>query len=171
MVEQTVYVDYVDNLIRTIKNMDQNDYNFFVETAYEYHLKHLKNERLRRADFKIQLEKFLDEETIKISFHNLNSYFYALDQMYDNGITDSLLYAKKEKRPVTWRQLFLRLTTDIAIPKNFKSENLNELNTRILKSIFQKLLRASAHNNINETYKKLRTIDEFLNITFSRDRD
>jgi hypothetical protein len=166
-----VYVDYVDNLIRSIKNMDENDYIFFEKTAYEYHIKHLKNERLRRADFKIQLEKFLNEETIKISFHNLNSYFYALEQMYDNGITDSLLYARRGKGTVTWRQLFLRATTDVALPKNLRPENLDEINTRTLKSIFQKVLSACSHNDKDETGKRLRTVDEFLNITFRRDKN
>lgn len=165
-----MYVDYVDNLIKTIKNMSKNDYIYFEKTAYEYHIKYLKNERLRRADFKIQLEKFLNEETIKISFHNLNSYFFALEQMYDNGITDSLLFARKGKKPVTWRQLFLRATTDVALPKNLKPENLNEVNTRTLKNIFQKLLSACAHNDKDETGKRLRIVDEFLNITFSRDK-
>jgi hypothetical protein len=45
---------------------------------------------------------------------------------------------------------------------------LNEMNLRTLKSIFQELLRASAHKDIDETERKLRTIDEFLNITFSK---
>ncbi len=149
--------------------MSENDYIFFEKTAYEYHIKYLKNERLRRADFKIQLEKFLSEETIKISFQNHNSYMYALDQMYDNGITDSLLYARKGKKSVTWRQLFLRATTDVALPKNLKPENLDEINTRTLKSIFQKLISACAHNDKDVTGKRLRTIDEFLNITFNRE--
>ncbi|MCC3359369.1 hypothetical protein [Bacillus sp. REN16] len=164
-----MYVDYVNNLIRTIKNMSEDDYIFFEKTAYEYHIKYLKNERLRKADFKIQLEKFLSKETIKISFQNLNSYMYALEQMYDNGITDSLLYARKGKKSVTWRQLLLRATTDVALPKNLKPENLDEINTRTLKSIFQKLISACAHNDKDVTGKRLRTVDEFLNITFNRE--
>jgi hypothetical protein len=91
--------------------------------------------------------------------------------MYENGITDSLLYAKKENRPITWRQLFLRTTTDVALPKNMKPEHLDETNIKILKSIFQKLIRACAHKDKNETTYNLKTMDEFLNITFSRENE
>ena len=80
-----MYVNYIDNLIETIKNMSENDFAFFKKTAYEYHIKYLKNERLRKGDFKKQLDEFLNKETIKISFKNLNSYFYALEEMYDKG--------------------------------------------------------------------------------------
>lgn len=166
-----MYVDYVDNLIKTIKNMDETEYDLFERTAFEYHIKYLKNERLRKGDFKFQLVNFLNEETIKISFHNLNSYFYALEQMYDNGIMVSLFYERKERESVTWRQLLLRSTNDVALPRHFKPENLDEINIKALKSIFQKLLIACAHNDINETNKKLRAMDEFFNITFSRDNN
>lgn len=164
-----MYVDYINNLIQTIKNMSKNDYVYFEKTAYEYHIKYLKNGRLRRADFNVQLERFLSNKTMKISLHNINSYLYAIDQMYDNGITDALLFARKGKRAVTWRQLFLRATTDVALPKNLKAENLDEENLKTLKSIFQKLLSACAHNDRDETGKRLRKVDEFFNITFNRD--
>ncbi|USK67230.1 hypothetical protein [Peribacillus frigoritolerans] len=92
---------YSQNLIETIKNMDNNDYEFFESTAFEYHFNHLKNHRLRMADFKIQLQNFISGETTKISFQNLDSYLYALDQLTENGSQKALQHGIKITKPLT----------------------------------------------------------------------
>ncbi|MED3832205.1 hypothetical protein [Peribacillus frigoritolerans] len=155
---------YSQNLIETIKNMDNNDYEFFESTAFEYHFNHLKNHRLRKADFKIQLQNFISGETTKISFQNFDSYLYALDQLTENGSQKALQHGIKITKPLTWRQLFLRITTDIPLPKNLKSDHLDDVNTKILKSIFQQLLSIIASSDKNETGRKLRGFDEFLKV-------
>lgn len=162
---------YTQNLIETIKNMDNNDYEYFESTAFEYHFNQLKNHRLRKADFKMQLQNFISGETTKISFQNLDSYLYALDQLTENGSQKALQHGINITKPLTWRQLFLRITTDIPLPKNMKSDHLDDVNTKVLKSIFQQLLLFIASNDKNETGRKLRGIDEFLKVIQSNNND
>lgn len=166
-----MYVNYIDNLINTISSMSEDDYKYFEETAYEYHKKHLANVKLRRADFKIQLEKFLDGETSKISFYNLNSYLYALDQMYSDGAFNSLLSSGVKQKPITWRELFLRITTDIHLPKNLSWKVLDYGNLKIIKSIVQKLIKVCSHSNIGEMHRRLYIVNEFLDITLKEKKD
>jgi hypothetical protein len=159
------YTLYTDNLISTIKNMNNNDFEYFESTAYEYHINHLKNHRLRKADFKVQLQNFISGKTTKISFQNLDSYLYALDQMKEEGSYKALLYGIQQTRPLNWREMFLRITSDISLPKGINRDHLDDYYYKTLKSIFRHLLEISASGDKNETGRRLKVIEDFLNVT------
>ncbi|MEH7484669.1 hypothetical protein V7157_27080, partial [Neobacillus drentensis] len=156
---------YANNLISTIKNMNKNDFEYFESTAYEYHINHLNNHRLRKADFKVQLQNFITGETTKITFQNLDSYLYALDQMKEDGSYKALKYGIQQTKPLSWRELFLRATSDFSFPKGINRDHLDDYYYKTLKSTFRHLLEISASGDKSETQRRLKVIDDFLSVS------
>ncbi|OXB93597.1 MULTISPECIES: hypothetical protein [Parageobacillus] len=160
---------YINNLRKTLNQVDESNLKKFESLAFSYHVNVLHNSKLRRADFRIQLRNFMDGKTSSISHHNLDSYLYALDQLELNGATNA--FYLKNKKTKTWRELFLKITSDLPLPKEINPSHLNENNMKVLKSILQNLLRFCSDKDEELTRKNLWLVDEIIKIAVSKQKN
>lgn len=151
---------YVRSLIETINKLDEQQYKSFSFYAFNYHKEYLKNESLRHNDFEKYLKKFIDGKTTKITFENLDSYLYGLDQLkfQENKQTgtDSIFKWKK-----SWRELLFEVT-EIDYPREFNPSYIDESNIEIVKSVLESFLIASMGESKEESSKRLNILNEFI---------
>ncbi|PAF21290.1 hypothetical protein CHH49_10300 [Terribacillus saccharophilus] len=90
---------YTDNLIKSFKFVfDDGKITNFIEKALKYLSDELKNPSPRRGEFENRVWKIIKGEGHDFSYDYLNSYLYALDELYENGAVNSLLYGKPNFR-------------------------------------------------------------------------
>lgn len=158
---------YINNLRKTLNEMDEETYKNFEDYAYAYHKNELKRDGIKKAEIKKQINFFKIGKTSGTSHSNMDSFIYALDKIYgDNGAADVLYGIKRGK---SWRELLIKVTSDIALPAEMKMEFLLE-NIRVLKSIIRNLLRFCADNNKDQTENNLRLVDEILKLAVEKKR-
>lgn len=155
---------YTRNLTSIIKSMNDEDYESFVSNVHDYHINQL-NTKIKKSVIERTINKFKSGETIKIGFSYLDSYLYALNQMENYDLQNVLLHGKKSNKPITWRQALLNITNDLPLPRNMKSEHLDVVNTKLLRSIFQQILVICSSASKNETGRRLKVIEDFLKLT------
>lgn len=111
-------------------------------------------------DFEKYLKKFIGGKTTKITFDNLDSYLYGLDQLkyQENKQTgaDSIFKWKK-----SWRELLFEVT-EIDYPREFNPSYIDESNIEIVKSVLESFLIASMGESKEESTKRLNILNEFI---------
>jgi hypothetical protein len=159
----------INNLKKSLNEMDKETYKKFEDYACDYHQKKLYRFAIRKADIKKQIKKFKDGETSETSHNNLDAMFYALDMVYgDNGAADVLNGVKVGQQ--SWRDLLMKITSDLAIPAELKKDHLLD-NIKVLKSIIRNLLRFCAANDKEQTGINLRLVDEILKLAVDNQKN
>lgn len=149
---------YIKTLIDTIKNFDESDSKLFELYAFNFQKDYLKKEKLRYNDFKSQLSNFLNGDTVKISFDNLDSYLYALELLENRSKKTIASNSKVRWKINNWKDLL----TETNFPLEFNLLHLDKTNTKIVQSIVNDILMVSAGASKEETEKRLTILNEFI---------
>jgi hypothetical protein len=158
---------YIDNLKKTLNEIDDETYSKFEEYACHYHKEILNRFGIKKADIKKQLKRFKNGEASEMSHINLDGILYALDRTYgDNGAADVLYEVKRGK---SWRELLIKTTSDLSIPAELKVDHLYD-HIRVLKSIIKNILRFCAATDKEQTGSNLRLVDEILKLAVDKQK-
>ncbi|MCK2000490.1 hypothetical protein MZM54_03665 [[Brevibacterium] frigoritolerans] len=155
---------FIENLKTALNSMKDEDFKLFKVIAYDYHINHLTNTKLRKADFEIQLTNFINGKTKSLSHSNFNSYLYALDQLTEKGISTDLLQSEIDIDLNPLQAAILKYVDDEPIGEEIDLSHLDEKNMNVLKNIMQNILTCSVGSDSGETQKNLKTIDDFLSL-------
>lgn len=153
---------YIENLRKRLISLNESDFKEFTFLAYNYHIDNLSKSSLKRSDFKSQLENFMKNNTRFISFDNFNSYLFALDMLDKRGAQNALFNPNRERQPNSWRELFIKITQDLPLPKGVKSSHFDKNNISILKSIMKRIIIHTSSVEIADTSRRLMLFNEFL---------
>lgn len=155
---------FVENLKKSLNSMTDEDFKLFKVIAYKYHINHLSNSKLRKADFEIQLTNFINGKTKSLSHSNFNSYLYALDQLTKEGISAVLLRSEIDIDINPLQAAIMKYVDDEPIGEEIDLSHFDEKNMNVLKNIMQNILTCSLGSDAGETQKNLKTIDDFLSL-------
>ncbi|RST76186.1 hypothetical protein D4T97_005225 [Siminovitchia acidinfaciens] len=153
-------MDFIENLIKEINNLDEKNYNSFILYAFDYHRRYLKRNKLRMRDFKDQIELFLSSTSKKISKANINSFLYALAKINSQEGLNSISGEKIQWRSKTEELLSFSLETDL--PLYVDLSHLDKENIKKIERILTKLVIASIGTTKEETNERLNIMDEFI---------
>lgn len=149
---------FINDVIKKINNLNDSDNKLFEIYAYQYQKDYLKKEKLRRADFKVQLDNFISKQTVKIAFDNLDSYIYALNRIEFRDKKEQVSQSSVMWKTESWKDLLSRIEFPIEI--NFTHMDKN--NIRIIQNIVINLLLACEGDEIEETSRKLKLLNDFI---------
>lgn len=161
---------YINNLINTLNDMDENTLSQFKKYAYLYQIEELHNRDLERSQFNRQLKKFMDKEFSRISYHYFDCYLYALDKIEKDGAKKAIFQSNSNIKINNWRKLFISISSDMPLPRGIDASHLDEQNLRLIKSILQKLISLGSGYDKNETSYKLNTINNTLDLFIDMDK-
>lgn len=149
---------FTNYLIEKINSLKEKDFKLFEIYSYQYQKDYLKKDKLRKADFKIQLDNFLSRRTVGINFDNLDAYVYALNQLdVKNG------KKKDSNDAIRWKPHNLQeLLFDMELPLEFNISHINNSSKKNLQNIISNLILACEGKDVKETNKHLNLMDEFI---------
>ena len=127
---------YINNLRNNIKNLNDYDRELFISAAYGYQVNQLHKNNLKKAHFNTLVDNFVKGKSTQIALSTIDSYLYGLDQVKLDGARDAF-FKNQLKEAVSWRQLFIKLTSDLPMPKEVNQIYFDEDNLRIVKSILK----------------------------------
>ncbi|WP_077305713.1 hypothetical protein [Terribacillus halophilus] len=117
----------------------------------------LKNPSPRRGEFENRVWKIINGEGHDFSYDYLNSYLYALDELYANGAINSLLYGEPRFKNTNVANL-----AQLIYSEGINHNELNRDHLLILNKIITQVLSISLSNEKDKTKKELETLLEFL---------
>lgn len=153
---------YIENIRNTIKSFSVNQYEEFL-TKLRKILKYKYDTEIKPSELKIQVEKFIDHKTDKISVRYLEAYLLALSDIAIDGGLKAVLQGKVNY-PKTWRDLFIIVTEDRPLPKDIKPEYLDEIVIKDIKLLFSNVLNYCAADKKDDFHDNIHTVNSFLSI-------
>lgn len=157
---------YINNFRKALNELNSEDFEKFVDYAYDYHINTLYRHGLRKVELGRQVNRFKDGETSSTSHDNMESFIYALDRLNgDNAATDALYGVNG----ISWREVLIKSTSDLSLPKEIDVTHFLD-DIRVLKSVIRNLLSFCADNDKDITSSNLRLVDEFIKIAVSKQK-
>ncbi|SDN50130.1 hypothetical protein SAMN05518871_105290 [Psychrobacillus sp. OK028] len=158
---------YIENIRVTIKSLPEERYEEFL-TKLRKNLIYKYDTKIKPSELKIQVEKFLDSKTDKISIRYLEGYLLTLNDLSVNGGLKAILQGRINT-PSTWRDLLIIATEDRPLPKVINREHLDNILIKEIKLLFTNVLTYCAHENKEKLQRNVHKVNDFLTIRMDLD--
>lgn len=153
---------YIENIRNTIKLMTDERYNEFL-TKLRKNLKYKFSTDTKPSELKIQVEKFINNETDKISIRYLEAYLVTLNDLSVDGGIKAILSGKVTKA-TTWRDLMILATQDQPLPRNVNIDELDDVIIKDIKSLFINVVKYCANEKKDTFRENIHIVNQFLSI-------
>jgi hypothetical protein len=151
---------FVNNVRRAIRELDENEYNQFVnEIVLLYKKIYSKSKRPSYFDGRIQ--HFLEPN--EINTHYFDLFLMALNNIHYEGAIEALMRGKK-KIPATWRDLIITATSDTTLPYDIRIAMEDHVVLVEVKAVFKNSLEFCKAEEKGKILSNLRSMNQFLNI-------
>lgn len=153
---------YIENIRNAIQSLNEDRYEEFLNKLRK-NLKYKYKTDIKPSELKIQVEKFLDNKTDKISIRYLEGYLLTLNDLSVNGGLKAILQSKINM-PSTWRDLLIVATEDRPLPKGINRERLDKTLVKDIKLLFTNALSYCADENKEKFQENIHKMNDFLSI-------
>lgn len=145
-----------------MKSMDDTQYEKFLNRLRK-NLRCKFDTEIKPSELRIQVDKFINHETDKISIRYLESYLLTLNDMAVDGGLKAILRGKMNVSH-TWRDLLILSTEDQPLPKDINVDQLEAVIIKEIKSLFTNALKYCANENKEVFHSNIQTVNKFLTI-------
>lgn len=154
---------YIENIRDAIQSLSNNEYEEFLNKLRK-NLKYKFNTDIKPSELKIQVEKFLENKTDKISIRYLEGYLLTLNDLSVDGGLKAILRGKITAAN-TWRDLLIISTEDQPLPRSINRTHLDEALIKDIKLLFTNVLKYCANEDKETLQQNIRIVNRFLSIT------
>ncbi|WP_342503628.1 hypothetical protein [Lysinibacillus sp. FSL L8-0126] len=153
---------YIENIRQAIKVMKDEQYEEFLNKLRN-NLKYKLGTNIKPSELKIQVEKFINKQTDKISIRYLEGYLLTLDEFsIDGGL--KAIFEGKVTAANTWRDLLIISTKDQPLPQDIKINLDDDLLINEMKALFFNALKYCTNENKETFRNNLHIVNSFLSI-------
>lgn len=153
---------YIENIRQAIKVMNDEQYAEFLNKLRK-NLKYKLGINIKPSELKIQVEKFTNKKTDKISIRYLEGYLLTLDDFsVDGGL--KAIFQGKVTAAITWRDILIISTQDQPLPRDIEIDLDDDLLIKEIKSLFINTLRYCENENKETFRNNIHTVNSFLTI-------
>lgn len=153
---------YIENIRNVIDSMTDDQYQDFLNKLRKK-LKYKFDIDIKPSELKLQVEKFVNNKTDKISVRYLEAYLLTFDDLAVQGGVKAILQGEITVAR-TWRDLLMISTQDQPLPKGIKVDLIDDVLIKDIKFLFMNVLKYCANENKEILQHNIHAVNNFLTI-------